>query len=344
MTLPSGKSKTSSDAKEVRKLMKRWASLPPKENGICLINLLPMFSSKRALARAIRRSESRVRQLSKVAEDDKKAHERVAASETKAEPAVARSGPTEQPQNLPGPQGIAHSPAKSLQSRRAEGSNVDISQLSPEMVVAQNGVGGKEERVPAGPSAEGHSIDVETAAKLLRDWIRWNFKPEEWSETVEDLKAIDWCRRQEFRDEVKEVGGISPSLPPEEVIESCKTDQIEQDLESDRKKAVRKRFARWASILLSDFGKRVKALEGAEELLKERSSPWGSIGYDPALKRPTRCIRSTRQKLEDFFDALAKDFPAKVLFGQFLLRRDEVEEALRYAAATFREGSPPPLS
>jgi hypothetical protein len=134
-SLPTDTSKTASDTREIRKLKQRWASLRPKEKGVCLKDLLSRFSSKRALARAIGRNESRVRQLVKVVDDANKANEKVEGSEPNAGPALLLSPSTEQVQSFPdAPHSCERNPSEvpSQQQSTLEGSSVHTSPLPAE--------------------------------------------------------------------------------------------------------------------------------------------------------------------------------------------------------------------
>ena len=362
------KSKTSRDGAEVKDLRKRWDSLSAREKGAYLKELLPKFSSIRAFAKAISKSEGRIRQLLKVADGAKKSKENHEATKAEVD-AHALPSPSPQPEahsipvvqnTLQGNNGKPKGDEKSLQQSSGRSDNALTVRPPTQAGVAQIEPEGKEESVEGatakrrkglrngtlvGPTATpGYAMnDVAAAGKLLRDWIRWNFKPDEWHGAVEDVKTAYWLWRQEIRTEARQDGQIPAGLTPEEVIKHCLSNSIKEGLESDTQNARRKWFARWASVLLPDPKMRGAAAETAKELLKEPTPRWLAITYDPRLNHPTCCIRSTGQEVVDVLDTLAEVLCGRPPLGGTQASREDMAEAVRYAAATLREGSPPPL-
>lgn len=143
---------------------------------------------------------------------------------------------------------------------------------------------------------------------------------------------------------MKSLGQIPAQLTPEQVIQYCLSDPIKEELEGDPQAGRKKWFVRWTSVLLPDLKIRAEAVEFAAKLLAQRAPRWSYLCYTPYLNRPTPCILSKGTPVAEFLEK--KLMPYLNSRGMLLkegLREEEVLEALRYAAATLGEGSPPGL-
>lgn len=195
------------------------------------------------------------------------------------------------------------------------------------------------------PAAPDYAIrDLEVGGQLIAGWIRSNFKYRDWSHVIADYTTASWFNRPSVRRDVERANNIPAGLRPFEVIRYCQSDAIKAELEGGFfQDAMRKWFVCWASILLPDALMRRKAVERAGQILDMPAARWSYLTYDPHLNQPTPCIRSQGTPLADFLEGLTKYVNFRILLNNGGPQEAEVEEALRYAAATLREGSLPPL-
>jgi hypothetical protein len=348
-------------------LKERWASLTAQQRGGKLLELLSHFPSQRALAKAVGKSEARIRQSLKKAEGVKIVTNQAASEDLRAETPAGEISPPEplsqshasmlQPEQVPpevaqaSEQGRAgnmindNAPAvqpltqiataqERVERPRAEEAD-SLSTLRKEAVVAE----------PVHATAgTGYAIkDIRTGGEVLFAWIRANVKPLEWDEAIADFKRAYWLFSPTYRDEVTQVGTIPAGLTPDEVIKSCMTPSIKKELVSNPRGARRKWFACWTSILLPDIGVRRDAAECAQKLLNVRGRRWDHLTNSAYENRPTPCLRSNNLSVADFLERLPQYLNPPALWDGERLREVEVAEALKYAAATLREGSPPGL-
>ena len=197
----------------------------------------------------------------------------------------------------------------------------------------------------AQPAAPDYAIkDPEAGGQLVAAWIRSNFKHPDWPGVIDDYTTASWFTRPSVRQEVELVNDIPAGLTPSEVIMHCLSDAIKTGLEGGFFQDARKKwFVCWVSILLPDPAIRRKAVEIAGQILQRPAARWSYMAYDPQLNQPTPCIRSQGTPLADFLEGLARYVNLRSLLENEGLLQAEVEEALRYGAATLRQGSPPPL-
>jgi len=203
----------------------------------------------------------------------------------------------------------------------------------------------REESRAGGQTAPDYAIkDPNVGGQLVAAWIRSNFKYPDWPGVIADYTTAYWFTRSSVRKEVELVNNIPAGLTRFEVIRYCLSDAIRAELEGGFIQDARKKwFACWASILLPDPAIRRKAVEEAGQILDRPAARWSYMVYDPHLNQPTPCIRSQGTPLADFLEGLTEYVNFRSLLENGGPREAEVEEALRYAAATLREGSPPPL-
>ncbi len=366
-TSPKAQEEARQPMSELRELKERWTSLTAAERGVRINKLLPKFSSQRALAKAVGKSEARIRQSLKKAEGVKIVTNQAASEDLKAEtPAREISPPEPLSQSHHGmlqPEQVPPKVAQASEQRRA--GNM-INDKAP-AVQPLTQIATAQERVERPKAEEADSLstlrkeaivaepvhatagtdyaikDIPTGGEVLFAWIRANVKPREWDEAIADFKTAYWLSSPTCREEVTKVGTIPAGLTPDEVIKSCLTSSIKKELVSNPRDARRKWFACWTSILLPDIGVRRDAAECAQKLLNVRGRRWDYLTNSAYENRPTPCLRSNNVSVADFLERLPRYLNAHALLDGERLREVEVAEALKYAAATLREGSPPGL-
>jgi hypothetical protein len=186
--------------------------------------------------------------------------------------------------------------------------------------------------------------DATAGGKVLCAWMRANIKRKGWPQYVDEFRrALQWITRQEYSQEVKQVGKIPPGLTLPKVIEYCRSESIAEGMETDTSRALKNWFARWRSVLLPDPMIRAKSVELAGKLLNATVVPWALLANAPYLNRLTPCILSTGRAVAEVVETLAGDLEIRSLRAREQLSTEEISEALRYAAAALREGIPPAL-
>jgi hypothetical protein len=352
--------------REAGELKQKWDSLTPDQKRIWLKELLPKFPSKRALAKAVGKTEGRIRQLIKIAKASKHfpeqpplvdAEARTSSRHTGLAPVASENnGLTPQAEHgaLETPKGAPEvsDPNASTKTLRedvpAVPETAQAATAKAEIEHKQVAGAGPEGDVAGKPvlaaSATNYAIrDLKAGGKVLFTWIRANVKSREWDEAIEDFKTAYWISKSSYQEEKLQLGNIPDGLTPDEVIRLCKTTSIERELESIPRDARRKWFACWTSVLLPDSGVRRDAVVYAGKLLKVRCRRWDYLTNAAYLNRPTPCLRSNNLPLPDLLEKLTYYLNTRALMAAERIGEVEVTEALKYAAATLREGSPPGL-
>ena len=286
-------------------LKDHWESIPRPVKIRRLQSLIDGGWKTRALARALKVvTESRIRQLLKLGGPTEPVNGR---SDMREKPEVEETEPS--------------SPEAATREESNAGGNA-AKPAAPDYAIRNPGAGGQ----------------------VLATWIRSNFKHPDWSGAIADYTTAYWFNRWSVHKEVELVNTLPAGLTPSEVIRCCLSDAIKAELEGGFfQDARRKWFACWTSILLPDPAIRRKAVEIAGQILQRPAARWSYMAFDPQLNQPTPCLRSQGTPLADFLEGLTKYVNFRSLLKDRGPLEAEVEEALRYAAATLREGSPPPL-
>jgi hypothetical protein len=347
-------------------LKQKWDSLTANQKGNRLKELRPKFPSNRALAKAVGKTEGRIRQLIKVAKASKRSSEQPPSVEAEARtssrhPGLApvaseNDGLTPQAEHgvfemHKGATEVSDPTATTKTFRDDAPAGPETTQaapakveIEPKQVAGAGPEGDVAGKTVLAASATNYAIkDLKVGGNVLFSWIRANVKSREWDEAIEDFKTAYWISKSSYQEEKLQLGNIPDGLTPDEVVRLCKTTSIERELENIPRDARRKWFACWTSVLLPDSGVRRDAVVYAGKLLKVRGGRWDYLTNTAYLNRPTPCLRSNNLPLPDLLEKLTHYLNMRVLVAVERIGEVEVTEALKYAAATLREGSPPGL-
>ena len=352
--------------------------MSPLEKGVELKKLLPKFGSMRALAGVIGLSEGRMRQLIKRAGPPQGGTPEPMATTGAGETPVVQTLVVAQPppqEQLAAPQPPQQVPparrAVGEESRPRPSANSILPNETEAIPPAGQAAGQQEDsesnKTGGGPTAplQGGETkemaagdypikDPEVGAKLLAEWIKSNYYEVDRLVAITDFKTSrDGVRKPEYDHEASEVGDIPVGVGAEEVINLCQPPRMDEPIMHNDLNWRFKWFARWSSVLLPDPKIRSAAIELAGRSLVPPPRKWPLIYIDPKKKQPTVHLRSKSMAVADVLEKLETPLleVIKVLPGYMprgtplpeyiLLNPSEVEEVLRYAAATVREGRRP---
>lgn len=273
--------------RQANDLKQRWAFLTADQKSERLNELLPKFPSRRALAKAIGKSEGRIRQLLGRSDDVQEqlssgdVESRVPVDQISSQPRTdsEASMPLKQETTI----AVPSMPAEALHDSTKGKTAHDNGPTVQEVMDAQgeprarkevgdadsSGVGEQRGETARAATAPDYAMkDVRAGGELVFAWIRANIKSCDWDDAIQDLKrSAYWLSRNAYHQEVRQEGDIPAGFTPEQVIKYCLTSSLEKELESNPREARRKWFACWTSVLLPDPGDRRDAVEFAGKLL-----------------------------------------------------------------------------